>query len=86
LSEGWPDQPKIVHDALWGTIRLRKLSDLFPLDYWSTLYRNHKWHRHVFCPPEYQQAVYDAAKAVFKRKYGLQFEKSAGEMSHVRKP
>lgn len=62
---------------------LRKISDLFPIHYWSKLYQTYKWRGHVFCPQEYQQKIYDAALEVFKDQYGLGFKRSAGEASHV---
>jgi len=64
----------------------RKLSDLFPIHYWSLLYISHKWRGHVFCPHDCQQEIYEAAKKVLKSEYGLTFKKSAGELSHVPNP
>ncbi len=65
---------------------LRKVSDLFPIHYWSELFKNYKWRGHVFCPQEYQQQIHEAALQVFKEQLGLKFKKSAGETSHVPKP
>lgn len=65
---------------------LRKLSELFPLNYWVLLYTQHKWRGHVFCPRDCQQKVYRAAKKVLGDKYHLRFKKSAGEISHVPNP
>lgn len=66
---------------------LRKVSDLFPIHYWSELYQKYKWRGHVFCPVEYQQEIYEAALEVFAReKYDVRFKKSAGEASHVPVP
>jgi uncharacterized protein len=64
---------------------LRKVSDLFPIHYWSELYKTYKWRGHVFCPQEYQQQIHEAAIAVFKE-HGLKLKKSAGETSHVPYP
>jgi HD superfamily phosphohydrolase len=58
----------------------------FPLNYWASLYATHKWHGHVFCPPDCQQDVYDASKVVLRRRFGIEFKKSAGESSHVERP
>jgi HD superfamily phosphohydrolase len=65
---------------------LRKLSDLFPLNYWVQLYTQHKWRGHVFCPKDCQQQVYEASKKVIGENYGVKFKKSAGEISHVPHP
>jgi uncharacterized protein len=65
---------------------LRKVSELFPIHYWTELFQKHKWRGHVFCPREYQQEVHEAALEVFKEQFGLKFEKSAGETSHVPNP
>lgn len=62
---------------------LRKVSDLFPVHYWSDLFEKHKWRAHVFCPPAMQQRVYEAALHVFEESYQIQFHKSAGTSSHV---
>lgn len=64
----------------------RKLTDLFPVHYWSQLYISHKWRGHVFSPHDCQQEVYEAAKKVLRSEYGLSFKKSAGELSHVLNP
>jgi len=67
--------------------KLRKVSELFPIGYWSELYQKYKWRGHVFCPLEYQQEIYQAALEVFKNKtFNLRFDKSAGETSHVKTP
>ncbi|MEN6437500.1 MAG: HD domain-containing protein [Syntrophobacter sp.] len=65
---------------------LRKVSDLFPVHYWTELFQKHKWRGHVFCPQEYQQKIHEAALEVFKEQFGVKFKKSAGEASHVLKP
>lgn len=65
---------------------LRKVSDLFPIHYWSEFYQKHKWRGHVFCPQEYQQEIHEAALEVFKKEFDLKFKKSAGETSHVPNP
>lgn len=66
---------------------LRKVSDLFPIHYWSELYKNYKWRGHVFCPQEYQQKIHEAAIEVLKQeKYGIRFNKFAGETAHVPDP
>ncbi len=65
---------------------LRKVSDLFPIHYWSELFQKYKWRGHVFCPQEHQQKIHNAALEVFKNEYGLKFKKSAGEISHVPDP
>ena len=66
---------------------LRKVSELFPIHYWSELYQKHKWRGHVFCPPDYQQKIYEASLEVFKHQFfDLRFKKSAGETSHVPNP
>jgi len=65
----------------------RKISELFPLNYWTELYQKHKWRGHVFCPIVYQQKIYEASLEVFKEKpFELRFNKSAGETSHVPNP
>jgi HD superfamily phosphohydrolase len=64
---------------------LRKASDFFPVRYWSDSFRDHKWRGYVFCPPKHQQRVHEAALEVFAR-YGVRFEKSAGQSSHVPHP
>ncbi len=63
--------------------KLRKVSDLFPIHYWSELYKTYKWRGHVFCPLEHQQTIHEAALEVFKQNFGLRFKLSAGEASHV---
>ncbi len=65
---------------------LRKVSDLFPIHYWSELFKNYKWRGHVFCPQEYQQQVHEAALQVFRDEFKLKFKKSAGEAAHVLNP
>lgn len=65
---------------------LRKVSDLFPINYWSEMYRNYKWRGHVFCPVEYQQQIHEAALEVFKNQFDIKFKLSAGETSHVQTP
>lgn len=66
---------------------LRKVSDLFPIHYWSELYQKYKWRGHVFCPAEFQQQIHEAALEVFAgEKYGVLFKLSAGETSHVPQP
>lgn len=65
---------------------LRKVSDLFPIHYWTELFQKHKWRGHVFCPQEYQQKIHEAALDVFQTNFDLKFKKSAGQASHVRNP
>lgn len=65
---------------------LRKVSDLFPIHYWSELYQKYKWRGHVFCPQEHQQKIHEAALEVFKSEFELNFTKSAGESAHVQHP
>lgn len=65
---------------------LRKVSDLFPIHYWSELYQKYKWRGHVFCPIEYQQQIHEAALQVFKEQFQVGFKRSAGETSHVPSP
>lgn len=62
---------------------MRKVSDLFPVHYWSDLFQKHKWRAHVFCPASVQQQVYEAALVVFRKQYKIRFKKSAGESAHV---
>jgi len=70
-----------------ASTELRKVSDLFPIHYWSELYQKYKWRGHVFCPLEYQQKIYEAALEYFKQEpFKLKFKKSAGEACHVTKP
>lgn len=66
--------------------KTRKASDFFPIHYWSELYQKYKWRGHVFCPVQYQQRIHEAAIDVFKNRFGLRFQKSAGEVSHVPDP
>jgi HD superfamily phosphohydrolase len=66
--------------------KTRKVSDFFPIHYWSELYQKYKWRGHVFCPAQYKQEIHDAAIEVFRENYGLRFQKSAGEASHVPYP
>ena len=73
----------LVRTAAGG---LRKLSEIFPIHYWSELYQKYKWRGHVFCPVDYQQQVYEAALDVFNSNYDVRFKKSAGETSHVPTP
>lgn len=63
---------------------LRKLSDLFPINYWAQLYMNHKWRGHVFCPHRCQRRVHEAAKSVLKSRFDLTFSQAAADMSHVK--
>ena len=49
------------------------LAELFPIHYWLEMFTNHKWRGHVFCPPDCQQKVSDAAITVMREKYGLTF-------------
>jgi HD superfamily phosphohydrolase len=65
---------------------LRPLSVIFPVHYWTEMYRNYKWRGHVFCSQQHQQKIHEAALEVFKDKYQVRFKKSAGETSHVEKP
>ncbi|KAA0892092.1 HD domain-containing protein [Oryzomonas rubra] len=65
---------------------LRKVSDLFPIHYWTELYQKYKWRGHVFCPQEFQQKIHEAALDVFNSCFGLKFNKSAGESAHVPEP
>lgn len=65
---------------------LRTVSDFFPILYWAELYQKYKWRSHVFCPQEYQQEIHSAAIKYFKDALGLEFKKSAGEISHVPSP
>lgn len=62
---------------------LRKMTDFFPLQYWASLYVNHKWRGHVFCPADCQARVHEAAKSVFRDEFGLGFNALAKELSHV---
>jgi len=67
--------------------KLRKVSDLFPIHYWTELYQKHKWRGHVFCPIEYQQKIHEGALEVFKSDdFYVRFKRSAGETSHVPDP
>jgi len=84
-----PDPPTGEADSTYvrtASGELRKLSDLFPIQYWAQLYNNHKWRGHVFCPPSCQQEVYNASKSVLKEEFDLDFSKSAGQSSHVPRP
>ena len=73
--------------VLTSSSGLRKVSDLFPVNYWTELYQKYKWRGHVFCPLEYQQRIYEAALDVFRQDpFALKFKKSAGEISHVPHP
>ena len=93
IKDVWVDLPK---DPSFGEAdrtfvrtasgSLRKVSDLFPIHYWSELYQKYKWRGHVFCPQEYQQEIHEAAVEVLKEEYGLKFKLSAGETSHVPNP
>lgn len=65
---------------------LRKVSDLFPIHYWSELYQKYKWRGHVFCPVEFQQQIHEGALKVFKEVYDVGFKKSGGDTSHVPDP
>lgn len=64
----------------------RKVSELFPITYWNDMYKNHKWRGHVFCPPEFQQKIYEASLSVLSEKFDIIFLSSAGEISHVPTP
>ncbi|HPJ69058.1 MAG TPA: HD domain-containing protein [Desulfobacteraceae bacterium] len=67
--------------------KLRKVSDLFPIHYWTELYQKYKWRGHVFCPLKYQQEIYEASLEFFKGDpFKLRFKKSAGETCHVKSP
>lgn len=65
---------------------LRRISQVFPIHYWTGLFQKYKWRGHVFCPKEYQQQIHDAALEVFRKEFDITFEKSAGEVSHVLNP
>lgn len=65
---------------------LRKVSKLFPIEYWTDMYRQYKWRGHVFCPHEYQQIIHEASLEVFKNEFDLKIKRSAGEISHVPHP
>jgi len=65
---------------------LRKVSEIFPIHYWTELYKAHKWRGHVFCLLEHQQRIHEAALEVFMKNFGLRFKLSAGEASHVPTP
>jgi len=65
---------------------LRKVSDVFPIHYWSQLYGMYKWRGHVFCPQQHQQKIYEASLDVFKSTFEVAFKKSAGDASHVDTP
>lgn len=65
---------------------LRKVSDLFPIHYWTEFYQKYKWRGHVFCPLEYQQEIYEASLKFFDESHlKLKFKKSAGEACHVQR-
>jgi HD superfamily phosphohydrolase len=66
--------------------KLRPVSKIFPVHYWTEMYRNYKWRGHVFCPQQYQQKIHEAALGLFRDKFQVRFKKSAGETSHVPKP
>lgn len=93
LSDVWVDLPT---DPKFGEAdrtfvrthagALRKVSDLFPIQYWSEMYQKYKWRGHVFCPQEYQQEIHEAALEVFRSNFELKFKKSAGETAHVPNP
>jgi uncharacterized protein len=73
--------------VLTASNQLRKVSDLFPINYWSELYQKYKWRGHVFCPFEYQQQIYEASLEVFKNDpFKVNFKESAGESAHVKNP
>ncbi|MDQ5984654.1 MAG: hypothetical protein CSYNP_00349 [Syntrophus sp. SKADARSKE-3] len=73
--------------VLTSSSGLRKVSELFPINYWTELYQKYKWRGHVFCPVEYQQRIYEAALDFFRQDpFALKFKKSAGEISHVPHP
>ncbi len=63
---------------------LVKMSNVFPMNYWVQFYMAHKWRGHVFCPPEHQAAVSDAAIDVLEGTYGLRFSSLATKLSHVK--
>ena len=65
---------------------LRKLTSFFPMNYWNESYMSYKWRGHVFCPGQYQQRVYEAARRVLGDELGLCFDKLAGAASHVPNP
>jgi HD superfamily phosphohydrolase len=62
---------------------MRKVSDLFPVHYWSDLFAKYKWRGHVFCPEKHQQAIHESAIRVLFREFRIQVNRSAGELSHV---
>lgn len=94
LQDVWVDLPSDPSFSeadrtfvLTASKSLRKISDLFPLNYWTELYQKYKWRGHVFCPLEYQQKIHEASLEVFRQDpFNLKFKISAGEMSHVVTP
>lgn len=61
----------------------RKLTELFPINYWLEMFSVHKWRGHVFCPQFCQAKVSGAAVAVLADLFGLKFNRLAMELSHV---
>jgi hypothetical protein len=49
------------------------LNNFIPVQQWVELYGTHQCRAHVFCPPAVGRQIGEAAEAVFKEKYGLEF-------------
>ena len=79
-----PTGPDLNQDAIHcfvntGDPNPRALSDLFPTDDWLTSYEQNKWRGHVFyvAGNDGRKKAADAAEAVLKQEYGIDFLPSA---------
>ncbi len=58
--------------------------EFFPTEDWLTAYYAHKWKAHIFCSPEFQNEVKDAALEFFSGyKTGIKFNELAWKLAHI---
>ena len=88
--EVWLDLPPDPPKGDPGRTYVKKASGdlvtmdrIFPMDEWAGSYTAQKWRGHVFCPPEHQRAVYEAAVDVLGQAYDIEFNGLSRALSHV---
>lgn len=91
-EEIWVDLPKMPHNKEADSTFIKSadgkfepLNKAFPMEQWVKEYALHKWRGHVFCPPDnaIRQKIYKSAKAIFKEKYGIEFNDYARTLCRV---
>jgi HD superfamily phosphohydrolase len=59
------------------------LNKYFPVDDWLTAYYANKWMAHVFCPPEMQKVVNNAARIFFYEQFEIVFSEQATTFARI---